>query len=112
MECPVFADGEGGPDAAESSKPEFLGFLEELEAIRKEFKPHLWQAFWRTAVEESPAPVVAAELGMTANAVRVAKHRVLERIRSAHGIVAGAAPKLTRAEAVADTSRPRETRKP
>lgn len=55
----------------------------QLESIRPEFAPHIWQAFWRTAVDGETAPDVASELGMTANAVRVAKHRVLSRLRAA-----------------------------
>jgi RNA polymerase sigma-70 factor, ECF subfamily len=55
----------------------------QLESIRAEFATHIWQAFWRTAVDGETAPDVAAELGMTANAVRVAKHRVLSRLRAA-----------------------------
>lgn len=76
---PVFVESEEG----ESQTPsvEFIGFLDELERIRQEFNPRMWQAFWRTAVEEVPTADVAAELGMTANAVRVARHRVLQRIR-------------------------------
>ncbi len=54
----------------------------QLEKIRAEFAPHIWQAFWRTAVDGETAPVVASELRMTANAVRVAKHRVLSRLRA------------------------------
>jgi RNA polymerase sigma-70 factor (ECF subfamily) len=89
MDRPVFADGESDADHPETPKPEFLGFLAELETIRQEFNPRHWQAFWRTAVEEASAVDVAAELDMTANAVRVAKCRVLERIRSGHQTVAG-----------------------
>jgi RNA polymerase sigma-70 factor (ECF subfamily) len=86
MDCPVCVE-EAGDNRSQNAKLEFLGFLEELEAVRQEFNPRLWQAFWRTAVEEGPASDVGAELGMTANAVRVAKHRVLQRIRSVHRIV-------------------------
>lgn len=56
-----------------------LGFL------RGEFEERTWQAFWRTAVDAQPAPAVAAELGMTANAVRMAKSRVLHRLREELG---------------------------
>jgi RNA polymerase sigma-70 factor, ECF subfamily len=80
QERPVFVAGEG--DASQTPSVEFLGFLDELEAVKQEFNPRLWQAFWRTAVEEASTADVAAELGMTPNAVRVAKCRVLERIRA------------------------------
>lgn len=53
--------------------------------IRGEFHDRTWQAFWATAVEGRPAPEVAADLGMTAVGVRVAKSRVLHRLREALG---------------------------
>ena len=51
--------------------------------VRAEFHNRTWQAFWRTAVEGKPAPEVADELGMSPVAVRVAKSRVLQRLREA-----------------------------
>jgi RNA polymerase sigma-70 factor, ECF subfamily len=56
-----------------------------LELIRPEFAERTWQAFWRTAIEERSAPEVAAELAMSAGAVRVAKSRVLQRLREELG---------------------------
>jgi RNA polymerase sigma-70 factor (ECF subfamily) len=56
-----------------------------LELVRGEFQPSTWQAFWRTAVQgQSPADA-GAELGMSAGAVRVAKSRVLARLREELG---------------------------
>jgi RNA polymerase sigma-70 factor (ECF subfamily) len=52
-----------------------------LEMIRGEFEARTWQAFWRTAVDGRCAADVAAELGMSPGAVRVAKSRVLHRLR-------------------------------
>jgi len=52
-----------------------------LELIRQEFEERTWQAFWKTAIEERAARDVAAELSMTSGAVRVAKCRVLQRLR-------------------------------
>ena len=40
-----------------------------------------WQAFWRTAVEGQAPKNVAAELGVRPDAVRMAKSRVLRRLR-------------------------------
>ena len=54
-----------------------------LDAVRCEFEPQTWQAFWRTTVDQEPAMDVAASLGMTANAVYLAKSRVLRRLREA-----------------------------
>jgi RNA polymerase sigma-70 factor (ECF subfamily) len=53
-----------------------------LELIRGEFTPSTWATFWRTALDGSAAAVVAAELGLTPNAVHVARSRVLARLRS------------------------------
>ena len=49
--------------------------------IREDFEPHTWQAFWRLAVENHPARDIAADLGMTVDAVYQAKARVLRRLR-------------------------------
>ena len=56
-------------------------FNRALDQIRGEFEERTWHAFWLTAVEDHPAGEVALELGMTAGAVRVAKSRVLRRLR-------------------------------
>ena len=56
-----------------------------LDLIRGEFESRTWQAFWRTAVEgQSPADV-AGELGMSPGAIRVAKSRILRRLREELG---------------------------
>ena len=60
-------------------------FARALDAIRGEFEDRTWQAFWRTAVDGVAAKEVAGELGMTAGAVRVAKSRVLHRLRAELG---------------------------
>jgi RNA polymerase sigma-70 factor (ECF subfamily) len=52
-----------------------------LELIRGEFEQRTWQAFWLTAVEDRVPKEVAIELGMSPGAVRVAKSRVLRRLR-------------------------------
>jgi RNA polymerase sigma-70 factor (ECF subfamily) len=94
-------NGEGGTDAqarlAEYPAPEHEDsslseareerrlFAQALELIRAEFAERTWQAFWRTAIEGRPAPQVAAELSMSAGAVRVAKSRVLQRLREELG---------------------------
>lgn len=56
-----------------------------LELVRPEFAERTWQAFWRTAIEGRSASEVAAELSMSAGAVRVAKSRVLQRLREELG---------------------------
>lgn len=52
-----------------------------LEVLRKEFEPRTWQAFQRTALEGASASDAAAELGLTVNAVFIARSRVLARLR-------------------------------
>jgi RNA polymerase sigma factor (sigma-70 family) len=49
--------------------------------VQDEFAAKTWQAFWRTGVENRPVAEVAADLGMTAGAVYVARSRVLARLR-------------------------------
>jgi RNA polymerase sigma-70 factor, ECF subfamily len=56
-----------------------------VELIRGEFETPTWQAFWLTAVEAKSPVEVAGELGMSAGAVRVAKSRVLKRLREELG---------------------------
>jgi RNA polymerase sigma-70 factor (ECF subfamily) len=53
-----------------------------LDLIRGEFEERTWQAFWLTAIEGWDAPAAAAQLGMSPVAVRIAKSRVLARLRA------------------------------
>jgi RNA polymerase sigma-70 factor (ECF subfamily) len=53
-----------------------------LDLIRGEFEERTWQAFWLTAVEGREAPAVADDLGLSPVAVRIAKSRVLARLRA------------------------------
>jgi RNA polymerase sigma-70 factor (ECF subfamily) len=52
-----------------------------MELVREEFAPTTWEAFRRTALDGRATAVVAGELGLTPNAVRVARSRVLARLR-------------------------------
>jgi RNA polymerase sigma-70 factor (ECF subfamily) len=56
-----------------------------LELVRNEFEARTWDAFWRVAVDGLSPAEVAAELGMTAVAVRKAKSRVALRLRQEIG---------------------------
>ena len=58
-----------------------------IEMIRKDFKEQTWQAFWRVVVNGRSAQEVGAELGMRPGTVRVAKSRVLKRLREQLGDV-------------------------
>jgi RNA polymerase sigma-70 factor (ECF subfamily) len=52
-----------------------------LDLVRGDFNEHTWQCFERTAVQGQTDQDVAIALGMTANAVRQARFRVLRRLR-------------------------------
>jgi RNA polymerase sigma-70 factor (ECF subfamily) len=81
LPAPVAPDEDG---AAVEEEERGL-FRRALELIRQEFAERAWQAFWRTAVEGRAAAEVAAELSMSPGAVRVAKSRVLQRLREELG---------------------------
>jgi RNA polymerase sigma-70 factor (ECF subfamily) len=52
-----------------------------LTAVKPDFEPGTWDAFTRFALEGRPAAAVARELGLSQNAVVLAKYRVLKRLR-------------------------------
>jgi RNA polymerase sigma-70 factor, ECF subfamily len=52
-----------------------------LTLIQTEFEQSTWRAFWMTTVEQKSAVEIAASLGITKQAVRQAKYRVLRRLR-------------------------------
>jgi RNA polymerase sigma factor (sigma-70 family) len=52
------------------------------EQVRAQVREATWQAFWQTAVEGKPGKDVAASLGMTLAAVRLAKSRVVARLKA------------------------------
>jgi RNA polymerase sigma-70 factor (ECF subfamily) len=59
-----------------------------LELIEPLFEPRTWQAFRGVTLEGRSPDSVAAELGMSVNAVFIAKSRVLSRLREeAEGLV-------------------------
>ncbi|MBI3858467.1 MAG: sigma-70 family RNA polymerase sigma factor [Planctomycetes bacterium] len=78
------------PDPVPESEPEEAEAIRALyhrglKLIEGEFEPQTWKAFWKTAVEGRAPREVAAELSMTPGAVRVAKSRVLQRLREELG---------------------------
>ena len=56
-----------------------------LQLMQAEFTPTTWKACWETVVEDRSAADVAQELGLTENAVYVARCRVLRRLRQELG---------------------------
>jgi RNA polymerase sigma-70 factor (ECF subfamily) len=59
-----------------------------LASIQAEFSPTTWQAFQMLVLEDRPPSEVAQSLGLTHNAVYIAKARVLARLRAeARGLI-------------------------
>jgi RNA polymerase sigma-70 factor (ECF subfamily) len=52
-----------------------------VEQIRAEFEDRTWLAFWQSTVDRRLPADVAADLGMSVNAVYKARSRVLRRLR-------------------------------
>jgi RNA polymerase sigma-70 factor (ECF subfamily) len=80
------------PDLADVAAPDDVPFFEEQEyrnalvsralaLMQAEFQTTTWRACWEFVVQGRPAADVAAELGITPNAVYLAKGRVLRRLR-------------------------------
>jgi len=89
-----YPPGAGGSDAAyqveqlPDQEPEAdltadrqLLYQRALEVVRTEFEERTWQAFWLVVVEDVSADEAARQLGVSLNAVYLAKSRVLRRLR-------------------------------
>lgn len=79
-ELPDFVDDESVDEPVYQSL-----FLRALELIKEDFKEQSWQAFWKVVVDGKTANDVAEELSMRPGTVRVAKSRVLQRLRQELG---------------------------
>lgn len=77
---------------AEAAYPDHVPELEEadyrqylagrvLQLIQAEFQPTTWKAGWELLAHNRPAQEVARELGISVNAVYLAKSRVISRAR-------------------------------
>ena len=81
-------DGELNPDAHDNNDSfaelEYRQYLvnRALEMMQAEFEESTWKACWECVVNDRNGVEVAQELGITANAVYVAKSRVLRRLRN------------------------------
>ncbi len=60
-------------------------FQKLLTIVQSDFNAATWDAFRRFALDDVPAAQVAAELGLSVNAVLQAKSRVLKRLREEAG---------------------------
>ena len=80
-----FVDGEPDPALEEGWRREYQANLVRWAAgqIQGEFKRQSWDAFWRTAIQGEPAEAVARELGLTLNALYIARSRVTSRLKQA-----------------------------
>lgn len=52
-----------------------------VELMQTDFEPETWRAFWEVTVNGRAAAEVAGELGLSVNAIYLAKGRVLRRLR-------------------------------
>ena len=68
-------------------KQEHALFMRAIGLIRKDFTSQTWNAFWQVAVNGLTAGEAGDLLGMKSGAVRVAKSRVLRRLREQLGDV-------------------------
>ncbi len=72
-------------DESVNQRPLPENLQEALKSIRGEFQDRTWLAFWGMVVEGRAARDVGIDLEMTPGAVRVAKSRVLLRLREVLG---------------------------
>jgi RNA polymerase sigma-70 factor (ECF subfamily) len=70
-------------DVPEFEEEEYRRYLARraLALMQAEFQPTTWKACWEFVVRDRPAAAVAADLGISVNAVYLAKSRVLRRLR-------------------------------
>lgn len=78
------SDTADASDATENLAIQDL-FQRACNLIRTDFQTKTWQAFWRCVVDGRTPADVAAELSMRPGTVRVAKSRVLQRLRQELG---------------------------
>jgi RNA polymerase sigma-70 factor (ECF subfamily) len=70
-------------DGAVFGETEYRRYLVDraLQIMQAEFQPATWKACWEVVVVGRPAAEVARELGISPNAVYIAKCRVVSRLR-------------------------------
>jgi RNA polymerase sigma-70 factor (ECF subfamily) len=79
----ALAELAGADDTQAMDEAEYRAYLVKraLELMQDAFQAATWKAFWECTVNSRPAAEVAAELGLSENAVYLAKGRVLRRLR-------------------------------
>jgi RNA polymerase sigma-70 factor (ECF subfamily) len=75
------------PPAEDEDPPSELDALRQraLDLVRAQVGERTWQAFWLVAVEGQAPADVAARFGVSPNAVRLSKSRVLRRLKEQFG---------------------------
>jgi RNA polymerase sigma-70 factor (ECF subfamily) len=75
------------PPAEDEDPPSELDALRQraLDLVRAQVGERTWQAFWLVAVEGQAPADVAARFGVSPNAVRLSKSRVLHRLKDQFG---------------------------
>lgn len=91
IEKPTAPEQLGGLPKPEQKTPEMIEseqqVIEEIriramELVRQTTTEKTWQMFWLSTVEQVPTAHIAKQFGVSNAAVRVAKQRVLQRLRS------------------------------
>jgi RNA polymerase sigma-70 factor (ECF subfamily) len=82
QQMPAPADG---VELSESPSDVTRLYQRAMKQVQCQFEDRTWTAFWKVTVENRSPAEVAAELGITANAVRLAKSHVLRRLREEMG---------------------------
>ncbi len=77
-------ESEDAEDSAERAEYRKL-YSRALKEVRGEFEDRTWKAFLGVTIEAKTAAEVGAELGLTPSAVRMAKSRVLRKLRQQLG---------------------------
>jgi RNA polymerase sigma-70 factor (ECF subfamily) len=77
-QLPIEEPPEEEPD---SSSTQILLAHRAAQLIREHVDPTTWESFWRSTVHGESAGDIAADLGLTPQAVRQSKYRVLCRLR-------------------------------
>lgn len=82
-DLPLLESSETPDDIVELSEQEHREMLARraLELMQTEFELSTWKACWEVVVSGRAAAEIASELGITINAVYLAKSRVLRRLR-------------------------------
>jgi RNA polymerase sigma-70 factor (ECF subfamily) len=82
---------DGTPDTDDEDPGAELDALHRraLELVKSEFEQRTWQMFWLTAIEGRSPVDIGAAMGVSPTAVRMAKSRVLHRLKEEFGDLVG-----------------------